>query len=324
MTPEQLAALKRLPVSAVPRGTSTVDPATGRIIQEKGGVTSEYYPTATGGKLDLFSKTVAAGPVEAAENSPYQVLDQQFNSLRRFTQDQLDKLDARNLPEEQYNQIMAGMQADYDQQKFKISNMRSQLDTIRQDRTIAPELKNEAMWRMVLPPEHAAAMFPKQVAEPRGRMTPGEAVAYKKSFKEAIKPAYSAPYFGSNLYDSEKLKEIYFAERDKAGYGDQMNAAEQRGFDAAWDELLDSSKAGKKAWNPDDPDILSSRTYDQRLLNIAAGKMTGKRVSPFAQGMSKSVEPKTLDKVTAAAILKEAGGDKNKARQIARERGYSL
>jgi hypothetical protein len=43
------------------------------------------------------------------------------------------------------------------------------------------------------------------------------------------------------------------------------------------------------------------------------------------QGAGRKVTPGTkLDKDTATSILKEAGGDKAKARQVARERGYTI
>jgi hypothetical protein len=55
---------------------------------------------------------------------------------------------------------------------------------------------------------------------------------------------------------------------------------------------------------------------DRRLAELGAG--TGPAPAG-AKGGGKS-----LDKATAAAILQEAGGDKQKARQLARERGYSF
>ena len=49
---------------------------------------------------------------------------------------------------------------------------------------------------------------------------------------------------------------------------------------------------------------------------------------PFKGDESKHVplqnKTKPLDEATASTILKEAGGDKNRARQIAKERGYKF
>jgi hypothetical protein len=53
----------------------------------------------------------------------------------------------------------------------------------------------------------------------------------------------------------------------------------------------------------------------QRGMNPLAAKM--------AEQMPKSAK-RTLTPEVASAILAEAGGDKNKARQLARERGYSF
>jgi len=49
-----------------------------------------------------------------------------------------------------------------------------------------------------------------------------------------------------------------------------------------------------------------------------------KAASGDETGESESETGQTLDADTARKILQEAGGDRNKARQIARARGYSF
>jgi hypothetical protein len=87
---------------------------------------------------------------------------------------------------------------------------------------------------------------------------------------------------------------------------------------------MKGDKANKE-WDPANPNIQALRTYGSRLLGVASQKVTGKRISPFAQGVNTPAEgAKVLDKTTAAALLQEAGGDKNKARELAKQRGFSL
>lgn len=47
-------------------------------------------------------------------------------------------------------------------------------------------------------------------------------------------------------------------------------------------------------------------------------------VPPGAMAAQTAAQPKVLDRATAAQILQEAGGDKNKARQLAQQRGYAF
>ncbi len=99
------------------------------------------------------------------EASPYSVVDQQLTTLRDRFAEQAKRLRDTGMPPEQHNKILAGMQADYDEKKYKIMDLRGQLDGIQKsitDGSVDPDLGKEAMWRLVLPPEHAAAMFPKQ------------------------------------------------------------------------------------------------------------------------------------------------------------------
>ena len=48
-------------------------------------------------------------------------------------------------------------------------------------------------------------------------------------------------------------------------------------------------------------------------------------VTNMVKGLKgKSMEAKELDEATAKSILKETGGDKNKARGIAKQKGYKF
>jgi hypothetical protein len=318
-----------LPGSALPPGPGYVLDPNGKIVVGN----STYYPSTTGGKLDLFSKTVAVenAPATAAQanmESPFGVIDQQAGTLKQRFGEQFKRLQSQNLPPEQHNKILAGMQADYDAEKYKLSDIRTQLDGIQsaiESGVVDPALGQQTQWKLAAP--HMAGAFRPPAQEPRGRMTPGEMTAFGKKFTESRDRAYVAPWMGKNYYDSEKLKQEYLTNRATYGYDDQMNTSEKQAFDIQWDAVMAAKPAADKVWKnllANDPDLMTSRPYGSQLLGVAGQKVTGKRVSPFAQGVNAPAETKTLDKATAAALLQEAGGDKNKARQLAKDRGYSL
>jgi hypothetical protein len=73
----------------------------------------------------------------------------------------------------------------------------------------------------------------------------------------------------------------------------------------------------KKQWEATLAEAKIDLTEAEDLLKEADAVLHPKKAG-------KASKQKTLDKTTALSILKEAGGDKNKARQIAKERGYSF
>jgi len=85
--------------------------------------------------------------------------------------------------------------------------------------------------------------------------------------------------------------------------GDYQSADPGKG----WFNLAKSAKVG------DVPATPQEEAYYEGLKQSMMGG-----VAPAASG------PKPLDAQTAAALLKEVGGDKDKARQLARSRGYSF
>lgn len=244
-------------------------------------------------------------------DTPYSILDNQLSQLQEYYKDQQNKLADQRPDQEQWNRTIAGLQSDYDAHAFKINSLRSQLDGIKKN-VSDPNLANEAMWRLVTPPEQAAAMFPNQKAEPRGRFTPGEFKTYKDEFVLGIKTAEDKPFWGRNTVDPEKLKQRYFDSRETYGYDDQMNSSEKKAFDMAWDSAI--KKSGDKfsnVWSDlmkNDPDVFSSRTYGNRMLNVAA-----KKVSPLAASVqaSKPTDTKPVEsKQTLLVEYKKLGGSK--------------
>lgn len=77
--------------------------------------------------------------------------------------------------------------------------------------------------------------------------------------------------------------------------------------------LLEMAEKSNFAQDPE-----SSAYYKQRATEVM-GKLRG-----FGQPSTTTGEAKPIDKDTASSILKEFGGDKEKARAAARERGYQF
>jgi len=91
-------------------------------------------------------------------------------------------------------------------------------------------------------------------------------------------------------------------------------------FDLKWDRKARARFKVKKAkssedgsiinigWNPNGPEVKQARKELREGTAVA----------------TETQQPQELDSVTAAAILQEAGGDKEKARKLAKERGFTF
>lgn len=230
---------------------------------------------------------------------PFTVLDKNQNELKEYYKRREKTLKGYGLSQEAHNNAIAQMQQEYDEGKFKFTSTRLQLDDIKQGMAsgqIDPANGLQAQMQLVSPRGTVEAMFPKPPTKQRGRFTPGEFKSYVKEFGEAAKSTIVNPWGwgkGSRKYsDPEQLKEQYFGARAKYGYDTDMNTTEKKAFDLAWDQALSGSKHTIKTWKQlkaNDPDVFMSRTYDARLLDIAARKAQGQPISP----MAKFLKPKT-------------------------------
>lgn len=314
-------------------------------------------------------------------DTPYSILDNQQRQLQDFYESQEQQLRMRRLPKARHNAEIANMQSGYEAQKFRITSMRTQLDNIRES-DIDPTLRDEAMWKLVVPPEHAAAMFP-TVKKPTERVpiSPPGLVSHKEliqQFAEAAEPVKE--WFTREKLEprtQENLIKQYVGWRETIGYTN-YTPGQQRQLDIQWDDLM--ADRPKYKWDPKSPNIRALRTYGGRITGIAA-----KKISPLAKSIQTSKVPvgvayrtaaeaaeatlatreisplttpietgkpsvpsraeqrrwalgkfihplrsgpmpesRILDTDTAGRILREAGGDKEKARQIAKRRGYIL
>ena len=102
----------------------------------------------------------------------------------------------------------------------------------------------------------------------------------------------------------------------------KWNSAENKRTDAQGNFVADID---------DEPVTVPRRQYEQfvgRVRKLEGGEQGGD-VDPNASAMATTTQPeaapsKPLDQATARAILAEVGGDKNKARDLARQRGYTF
>lgn len=237
---------------------------------------------------------------QGAGIDPYRTLDKNLNELKSYYKRRETTLKGYRLSEEAHNNAIGQMQQEYDEAQLKFTTTRLQLDDIKQGMAsgqIDPANGVKAMMQLVAPQGTVEAMFPKpqkQPTEPRGRFTPSEFKSYVKEFGEAAKATIVNPWgwgAGSRKHsDPEQLKEQYFGVRAKYAYDTDMNTSEKKAFDLAWDQALSGSKYTVKAWKQlkqNDPDIFMSRTYDARLLDIAARKAQGQPISPMARSLQK-------------------------------------
>lgn len=224
--------------------------------------------------------------------NPYSILDNNLTALQGYYKNKIKTLQGYGLNPDQYNQIMMEWQEEYDARKFKIISARLQLDDIKlgvDAGKIDPMAGEQAMMGLVLPEDTYNAMYPKQQAQ-RGRFTPNEYNSYVKEFTDAIGSTVVKPWTKRNYADPEQLKEQYFANRVKYGYDTDMNVPEKQAFDLAWDQAASSNKKTLNAWKnivKNDPEVMMSRTYDARLLEIAKKKATGQSISPMAKALQK-------------------------------------
>lgn len=251
--------------------------------------------------------------------NPYAVYNKGLKELNEHYKRREKALRGYGLSQEAHNKAVGQIRQEYDGIRFKFTTTKSQLDDIKQGMAsgqIDPDNGVKAMMQLVSPQGTVEAMFPKQPTEQRGRFTPSEFKSYVKEFGEAAESTIVNPWGwgkGSRKYsDPEQLKEQYLGVRAKYGYDTDMNTTEKKAFDLAWDQALSGSKHTIKTWKQlmeTDPDVFMSRTYDARLLNIAARKAQGQPISPMAKAlkpkMSLRMKLQAMSPVGAALLSKE-------------------
>ena len=287
-------------------------------------------PITEGGQWQGTPGSTDVPPPITNALDPFTILDKNQNELKNYYRRREKILKGYGLSQEAHNNAIAQMQQEYDESKFKFTSTRLQLDDIKRGMAsgqIDPDNGVKAMMQLVSPQGTVAAMFPKperQLAEQRGRFTPSEFKSYVKEFAEVAESTIVNPWGwgkGSRKYsDPEQLKEQYFGVRAKYGYDTDMNTTEKKAFDLAWDQALSGSKHTIKTWKQlkeNDPDVFMSRTYDARLLNIAARKAQGQSISPMAKALKPKVplriKLQAMSPMGAALLYKELAAKRKTA-----------
>jgi len=267
-------------------------------------------------------KQIASGPAPGpmAQNSidPYSVVKQNLHGLQSYYKNREDELRSYKLDPEAHNKAIAGLQEEYDQAKFKITSLQSQLDTIKRGMSsgqINPTLGQEAMMRLVVPPETADAMFPR-IKEPTvgvGGTSPTGLTAHIKRFDTIREGILDYPggkrwwRWDTQQADREKMIKSYFNEWNIANLNDRRNAAKIPGFNQAFIESMGKDERTKNLLI----ELLDSETGDPRMLAAFSPDSGIKRgfmnqfgvtknkplITPFSQGIQKQAPKQTNQRI---------------------------
>ena len=243
----------------------------------------------------------------------------------------------------------AKLNAKYQQMELKeFTQLQQQVEEQQRVQTLIRQPQErtraeEAQERMRLGPEAERLVFP---TERRGRFSPqqmwgkGGLAEHMGEWIDATTITGARFGFGGTRKQSNLIKQ-YVGVSERAGYND-FTPEQKRQYNLVWDDMMASDE--KNEWNPNSPEVKAVRAVG-KLQQAAAKNITplgasvrrkkkqftipgyaGLYSAKVAKGIVSAVQPKqkTLDKTTAQQILKQAKGDKEVARRIAREQGYEL
>lgn len=228
----------------------------------------------------------------------------------------------------QYNKLAGSFKNDLQRATQPFEQKNQQLQTIQrliQQGHITPEKGNEALWRTVLPQETERAMFA-QEARPSAPLSPTQLAFYGQSVAKFVEPArvtdrfwgpFPRSYLKWHKFPKEQLIKQYAGWQEAIGY-ENLSPVRQRQVDIQWDDYVKGQ--GIKEWDPKDPQIKALRSKGKLTRAMAPN------ITPVARTIiqAKRVEAKRLTRDMARQFITEAGGDKDRARQIARSRGYTF
>lgn len=280
----------------------------------------------------------------SGSDSPYGIVEQNYQGIQKNLQGQYQRdasvLEKQYLTDADFKNKLSTLRTKYqtnlNQYRIRGQQQVRELQTIQRlmnQGAIDQQAGQRAMWRLVLPAEAERAMFPGQ---PSARpFSPGQLGAYKKMMGEFAVAGKKEIRWGPN-WSQESLIKQYIGARQQAGYDDpSWTATQRRQFDVEWDDLMLGEKEFQ--WDPKVPEIRGLR---------AAGKLqeaVAKQITPLAASVAKAKTPgrpmrgwfeygaqirrpvtKKLTRKQAMDIFYEAGGDKNQARQLAKQRGFEF
>ena len=231
----------------------------------------------------------------------------------------------------QYNKLTQSFQTDMQKITQPFQQREQQLQTIQrlvQQGHITADRGNEALWRTVLPQETERAMFAPAGGKPPAPFSPTQLTSYGESAAEFVEAAEkTVPVekwyrFGPiGRYErpaKDALTKQYAGWQEYIGY-QNLSPVRQRQADIQWDDYIKGKDI--EEWDPKDPQIKALRSKG-RLTRAMAPTMT-----PVARTLIQAKRTQGGGRLTlemAQRFVDEAGGDREKGRQIARSRGYSF
>ncbi len=287
-------------------------------------------------------------------SSPRLYLENNLEQVRQhyagLDQQLRDQFESQEIDQDTASSEILRLQREFGEESGAIN---AKLSTIQQAQGLMDsgflddEAGMKAMWTTALPEETVKAMFPKQETEPsRAPFKPGameNLIEGIEEFAEAapkttLKKRYGA--FGADILKRDvrgrsqgDLLEKYTAWKTNIGY-DGMTTVQQRQVDSQWDDWIGTQKGSWK-WNPESKEVMAARSkgplarsYGRQFYKTPIGP--GEGGSQLQHSVAKSVkrpavesEAKRLTEDIARSLMEEAGGDPQKARQLARERRYT-
>ncbi|MBE3139519.1 MAG: hypothetical protein IMZ53_02945 [Thermoplasmata archaeon] len=279
-----------------------------------------------------------------------------LGGLQKNYIDEARTLEKAYLSNEEFSAQATALQSRYKQEVAKATmkleqkkQAIAQVQSLVGQNLINEQAGQEAMWKLVLPETTSKAMFEspgKEKTFPMGTLSSanvgGRAAAYADTSEDTPGLEFGAPKKQLNSLGTNYLMwRDDIAKLSGVESYEQLSPAQQIQLDQQWD-LTMASDGRFDTWFTDknltkvNPEVTKLRPHSGKLQAAAAAK-----VSPFGKGVAAEKpkerapwyridvktprsEGKKLDEFTARKLLKEAGGDKAKARQLAIQKGYKL
>lgn len=269
---------------------------------------------------DLTPRIGARGPIRQSEevvqdagppdDSPQGLIGQQLQNLQQAFKPRLAKLEAAGLNRKEHNFHIDKLQAEYDQEKGRITEHQFTMDVLQRamdNETLDPEAGIKAQYAEVLPREAVAAMFPRPESQPQGRVpfSPSALQSYSElagkfadGADKEMTPNYRSIF--KSKPDSPRLRGSLISQyrryQEVIGYFDpRTTVMQQRQMDHSWDDMMKAGGDKYAAWTP--MDVTPLRPYAS-TLERSFSRVTN---SPFAQSFSKGDKTKKQNQVVTGS-----------------------
>jgi len=291
----------------------------------------------------------------ATQENPVDILQNNYAQTQQYLKSQYDNelnaIQNQFLTDEQFNDQVNRLNAKYqgiiNRENFKVQQQVQEIQRIQalvDAGQITPDAGNEAMWRMVLPPEIEKALFQAEKKPPTilsaAQIT---SPAMMKFISQLVEPAPTVHQFWTRRENEPKTRQglidQYLKYREAVGYG-LKNIWVQRQLDMMWDSAMRADERCKNWWiDPDEkrtpiPEVQGYRAKG-KIAEIMKQRMIGAPIAPvntmtpLATSVQQSIkipktrpEKKILTKTIAAQYLRKYDGNRVQAMIAARRDGY--